>query len=670
MAVEKMKMMNIVAHQDHLDQILRRIVLMENVHLIDAVTEIDDSNFTLNMLEENLEEIINMCMIKPYRTDKSFKRIQEELEELMVLMDIPRQVKQTYFEEDYSYGDVEEEIDTIFTHFKDINHRKERLEKELEALKNFQVVGGLKGLDVDMKALYKMKHFTMKLGTMKKENRNKFTMNYENVSAAAMHIGAFKDEEAYLIISPTALETETIRILKSVYFTEIKILPSYLGPVPDMIEKIEARIHEIERDLSDLKTQIKESEEKFAQSIACCYSRTVMEQAVAELKEKTAFTNNFFYLSGWVGEGDKEIIKEALEDVGYNIIIGFKEIGETSKTHIPPTKLKNNRVLKPFELLVEMYGTPSYTEVDPTVFLGLTYMLLFGAMFGDLGQGLVLYLAGLFMTRKRSDNLYGAILSRLGISSMVFGLLYDSVFGYEHIISHFVAQVTGIEEAAEYFFLRPIENINTVLMSSIVIGLVLLFISFGYSVFNKMKVGDIQEGLFGRNGLAGLTLYASLLAMILGRFVIETNLFAGVFKGLILVSIASIVFREPLANFMKGHRPLHHASVGEYYVESGFDILETLLSMLSNSISFIRVGAFALNHVGLFIAFHTMASIIGSLAGDISMFIIGNIIVIFLEGLIVFIQGLRLVYYELFSKYYTGEGIPFVPASVNINSQP
>ncbi len=77
MAVEKMKMMNIVAHQDHLDQILRRIVLMENVHLIDAVTEIDDSNFTLNMLEENLEEIINMCMIKPIeqiRVSSEYKR--------------------------------------------------------------------------------------------------------------------------------------------------------------------------------------------------------------------------------------------------------------------------------------------------------------------------------------------------------------------------------------------------------------------------------------------------------------------------------------------------------------------------------------------------------------------------------------------------------------------
>ena len=96
-------------------------------------------------------------------------------------------------------------------------------------------------------------------------------------------------------------------------------------------------------------------------------------------------------------------------------------------------------------------------------------------------------------------------------------------------------------------------------------------------------------------------------------------------------------------------------------MESGFDIFETFLSLLSNSISFIRVGAFALNHVGLFIAFHTMAHIIGSFAGNVSMFILGNLMVIFLEGLIVLIQGLRLIYYEMFSKYYKGEGILFKP---------
>ncbi len=216
------------------------------------------------------------------------------------------------------------------------------------------------------------------------------------------------------------------------------------------------------------------------------------------------------------------------------------------------------------------------------------------------------------------------------------------------------------------FFLRPIENINTVLMSSIIIGLVLLLISFGYSIFNKLKIKDIKEGVFGRNGMAGLLLYTSLLGIVYGNFQPEFAGYSSVLTPLAVISVAFIVFREPLANYLTGHRPLHHESLSEYYVESGFDILETFLSMLSNSISFIRVGAFALNHVGLFIAFHTMASIIGTLAGDISMFIIGNLIVIFLEGLIVFIQGLRLVYYELFSKYYTGEGIPFEPATVRM----
>lgn len=667
MAVEKMELMNLVAHQEHLDQILREIVLLEKVHLIDAVTEIDESNFTLNMLEENLEEIMNMCMIKPYRTDKSFKRIQEELAELMVLMNIPREIQKVHFEDYYEYSYVEEEIDSIFTRFKDINDSKAKLETELEKLKAFQVVEGLEDVNINMKDVYDMKYFSMKLGTLKKENRNKFTMNYENVSAAAMHIGPFNDEEAYLIISPKSLETETNRILRSVYFTEIEILKDYLGPVDEMIHHVKLRIDEIERALFDLNEQIRESKEKYALPIARCYSRTAMEESTSALKSKIACTTSFFYLSGWIGVSDKEKIQQSVEDIGYNIIVAFKDLSETPKRHTPPTKLKNNKLLRPFELLVEMYGTPSYTEVDPTVFLGLTYMFLFGAMFGDLGQGLVLYLAGMLMARRKPENLYGAILSRLGLSSMVFGVFYDSVFGYEHVISHFVEKLTGIEHAADYFFLRPIENINTVLMSSIVIGLVLLYISFGYSIFNKIKMKDIKEGVFGRNGVTGLVLYTSLLGIVSASFLPEMVPYKSLLTPLAILAVVLIIFREPLANYVTGRRPLHHESLSEYYVESGFDILETFLSMLSNSISFIRVGAFALNHVGLFIAFHTMASIIGTLAGDISMFIIGNLIVIFLEGLIVFIQGLRLVYYELFSKYYTGEGVPFEPATVRVN---
>lgn len=663
MAVEKMELMNLVAHQDNLELILRKIVAMENVHVIDAMTEIDESNFTLNMLEENMEEIVNMCMIKPYKTDKSFRKIQEELEELMALMDIPTEVQMEHFEAPYDYSDVEVEIDSIFQRFKSINERKSSLEAELERLKAFEIVRLLEGVDIDLESVYSMSHFTMKLGTLTKENRNKFTRNYENVTAAAMHIGVFEDEEAYLVVSPKDLDMETDRILRSVYFREVEVVPDLLGPVAQMVSALDRRMRDIEDSIDDLNGTIRESKEKYAQSIACCYSRTAMEESVTVLKPKIACTKSFFYLSGWVSVNDKESVSKEIESVGLGLIVGFKSLEETSRTLTPPTKLKNPKVFRPFELLVEMYGTPSYSELDPTLFLALTYMLLFGAMFGDIGQGLVLYLAGLFIARRKAVPLYGGILSRLGISSMIFGVLYDSVFGYEHVLSGLLVRLSGRSELAD-IFIRPIENINAILMSSIVLGLGLLLISFIYSIFNKLSIRDYREGLFGRNGIAGLILFVALLAYAFTKFTQSGSGWTAGLVPIIVAAVAVIIFREPLANIVLGHRPLHHEALGEYYVESGFDILETFLSLLSNSISFIRVGAFALNHVGLFIAFHTMASIIGTLAGDITMFLVGNVIVIFLEGLIVFIQGLRLVYYELFSKYYTGEGIPFEPAGV------
>ena len=133
---------------------------------------------------------------------------------------------------------------------------------------------------------------------------------------------------------------------------------------------------------------------------------------------------------------------------------------------------------------------------------------------------------------------------------------------------------------------------------------------------------------------------------------------------IIFINIVLLVVKEPLSALILKKDHLYEETPAEYYIESGFNIFETFLSLLSNSASFIRVGAFALNHVGLFIAFHTLADIIGSPGGNVIMFIIGNVIIIGLEGLVVFIQGLRLFYYELFSKYYTGEGILFNPDKV------
>ncbi len=118
---------------------------------------------------------------------------------------------------------------------------------------------------------------------------------------------------------------------------------------------------------------------------------------------------------------------------------------------------------------------------------------------------------------------------------------------------------------------------------------------------------------------------------------------------------------EPLAHLVTNKRPLIKGPVGEYFTESGFEGLETLLAALSNAISFVRVGAFALNHAGLFLAFLKMSELIDNVFLKILVIIIGNLLILTLEGLIVFIQCLRLQYYEMFDKFFGGEGQPYNP---------
>jgi len=133
--------------------------------------------------------------------------------------------------------------------------------------------------------------------------------------------------------------------------------------------------------------------------------------------------------------------------------------------------------------------------------------------------------------------------------------------------------------------------------------------------------------------------------------------------GTAVVLLLLMVFKQPLAGLVTNNRH-HEESAADYYIEAGFGVIETVLSSASNIISFIRVGAFALNHVGLYIAFATMAEMLKSKTGGIAILVMGNIFIIGLEGLVVFIQSLRLEYYELFSKYYSGYGIEYKPISL------
>lgn len=663
MAIEKMVMMNLVGALEDEDKILEQIILMGNVHLQTDISELYESHFALHVLEESLNEMgDNGQETARGPNDENYSEMLSRIEYISNALNIQPKVDRAFLKKSFDYNYYKSSIDSVYQEvspiYEEIQQTKDLIKKYQSFRENIKYI-----LDknIDFAQLDTLHFFKYKIGMMSYEDKMEIAKNYENITAIAKAIGTGEDSEVFLIIYPQKFEEETEKILKSVNFEEVNIPETLKGTPREMNQQMEEFLRQEQSKLNDLYQQMNEMKEIYQDFICQAITRVKMTQKVNKIKERIERGNSVFILSGWIPESQKEEITKQISTVSNKFMTVFKDIDEIGKSVMPPTKLKNHRWFQPFESLVKMYGTPSYNELDPTVFLSITYLIMFGAMFGDVGQGLIFVLVGYILSKKQKESVFGPIAMRLGISSTIFGFLFGSFFGNEEWIPHIVRNVFGSESFAARLIIHPMENMNLILISAVVFGVILILFGFGYSMINCLKVSNIKDGLFGRNGLAGLIFYIALLLIVYDIAVAPIIIPKVILIACIIISMAVMVIREPLANTIQNKLPLYHEEISSYYVESGFDILETILSLASNTISFIRVGAFALNHVGLFLAFKTMADMAnGGITGIIIM-IIGNIIIIGLEGLIVFIQGLRLQYYELFGKYFRGEGIEFTP---------
>ena len=186
------------------------------------------------------------------------------------------------------------------------------------------------------------------------------------------------------------------------------------------------------------------------------------------IRRYAARYNDNFILTGWVPADHEEDFRHALD--GLRSVEYTFEDAEEELSHSPPVALKNRKVFKPFEFFVDMYGLPAYDEVDPTPFVAITYVLLFGIMFGDLGQGLCVSIVGWLMWKWKKMKL-GKALIPCGISSAIFGTLFGSVFGFEHALDPLYKAVFSLDE-------KPIEvmepnTTNLIIYSAVGIGMLL-----------------------------------------------------------------------------------------------------------------------------------------------------------------------------------------------------
>ena len=361
---------------------------------------------------------------------------------------------------------------------------------------------------------------------------------------------------------------------------------------------------------------------------------------------------DFYILCGWMSETDVEKFQKEIE--GDDKIFVVVEDDRETYFGAPPTKLKNPKLFKPFEMYVQMYGLPAHDEMDPTMFVGLTYSFIFGAMFGDVGQGLLLLIGGGLLYYFKRIPLAG-IVATAGVFSTIFGFLFGSIFGFEDII--------------DAVWLRPIEHmttlpfigkLNTVFVVAVAFGMGIILLSMVLHIINALRSHDIEAAWFDVNGVAGLVFYGSVVATIV-LFMTGHKTPGGIVLAVMFgVPLLLILFREPLTKKIQKRADKMEESKAMFLVQGFFELFETLLSYFSNTLSFVRIGAFAVSHAAMM---EVVLMLAGAEKGSLNwvVVILGNLFVCGMEGLIVGIQVLRLEYYEMFSRFYKGSGRTFDP---------
>lgn len=516
--------------------------------------------------------------------------------------------------------------------------------------KSRQIISHFKDLDVDLEKIFSCEYTVARFGVMAVSGYEKFKNHYSD-KEIIFFPAAISSELCYgVYFAPKILAEEANRIFSSLYFQELSIT-EHSGTPKKVYETLGNTVQSLKDELKRLENEradaLVEEEERFSRMLACVIAR----KERYEIHKYVGIYRDRFIICGWCPEADGETFRTLFDDVD-GMECTVEAVGKDTKLS-PPVKLKNNILARPYEFYVQMYGLPSYNEPDPTPFVAFTYTLLFGVMFGDLGQGLVLAIIGALMWHLKKMPL-GKILIPCGISSAVFGVIYGSVFGFEELLDPMFRSIGFSEKPVDV--MKP-ETTQMLIYGAVGAGVVLVLASILMNIFSCIKQKKALHAVFSANGLCGIVFYVSVLSLLLFKNASAIAIPA------IIVSLVLIFFSEPLIRIFERKKPLEEGqTVADFAMQTFFELFETALSYVTNTMSFLRVGAFILVHAGMMKVVFTLAEM-SSGVPYVLILIFGNALVMCLEALLVGIQVLRLEFYEMFSRFFKGEGEPYMPVA-------
>lgn len=631
MAIAKLKLLEIEFPQEQCDSVLMKLINLDDFHP-EYASKFADSVQGLSVLNRE----------NPYA-------------DLIALME---EAKEKY-QLDLKCQDIDNtriniiQADTFFCNLLAEVTNIEKIREELQQMitENESTISQLQHMinsDLDFDKLFSCKYLQVRVGRLPTANLDK--LQYYGSQEFLFRIFHKDTKDTYCTYITTQQKApEVDNIFSSLYFERIHIPEFVHGTADEALAVLKEEDETAKNYLVTLQGRIEKIFAENIDEINRIYSICKRLNETYDAQKYVVVFGKNSAVFGFAEEKDALNIKEEFEKLD-DVHVEIKPTSGDARL-TPPTKLKSNWFSKPFSMFVEMYGVPSYDDFDPTNFVAISYTFLFGMMFGDVGQGIVLSLVG-FLAYKLKGMRLGEVGIRLGIASTLFGILFGSVFGSEEILHPFFVPMES-------------ENTMTLLGAAIGIGVTLIVISIIMNIILNFKKKHIGEMCFSQNGIAGLVFYVSILLMVV-KMMLGVNIpFIGSQLSIILLIVVPVLLmflKEPIERKMEGE-PIFPNGFGGFFTESFFELFDIMLTFIANTMSFLRVGGFVLSHAGMMLVVYTLAEMVGGGNPTVGYWIVlvfGNIFVMCLEGMIVGIQVLRLEFYEMFSRYYEGKGKPFV----------
>jgi V/A-type H+/Na+-transporting ATPase subunit I len=479
-----------------------------------------------------------------------------------------------------------------------------------------------------------------------------------------------------------ALDTE----LKKFAFQDASF-PSDLKGIPaEVLPSVQARLAEVDGALAGIEAEKMRFRGLREAEVRALLYELDLDVSIDAVKQGLAATGSVQRVSGWIPRRRfKEVVAGLEEITRGRVAIRSYEPEElpdvrSGKTKVP-VSVSHGRIVRSFERMVFSYSVPLYGTIDPTPFVAVMFVVLFAIMFGDVGQGLVGLVLGLLINSGRVKSFdtyrrknFGTVFVVVGIACMVSGFLYGSVFANEKLLVPVVRWVTGgltgrpVDRIIE---LGGFQKITLFFGVTLGIGAVVNSVGLVINMINNVRIRNWERALLSKTGFAGAFFFWYVLSIAV-RLVFGGRLHA---VDVVLAALPLLVlfFREPIARLATGERPVLKDGIFGFVMEGIVELMESAIYYVSNSVSFLRVAAFALAHTVLSSIVFLLADMVGDapggIVGRIAIIVIGNAIIILLEGLIVTIQVVRLEYYEFFSKFFVESGEEFKPFKLHSGGQ-